>query len=79
MRRDKIIIGKFHAGTLVKRKWVTEASKRRARRQGRVVDEVGIILNVDNAFGVWCTVWFPDKQIKKECKMNNLEMLHAEM
>jgi hypothetical protein len=48
----------MQVGDLVKMKWVTFASKRRAKAYGRPVDEPGFIVELS---GIACKVVFPSQ------------------
>ena len=69
----------MNVGDLVKRRWITLAQKRRAINHGRVVDEVGIVIEIDFLNPAWVMVWFAaarKRQRFKECKKENLEVMN---
>ena len=66
-------------GDIVKRKWITFAQKRRALQHGRIVDEIGIVVDLDFINTDWCLVWFASREDIgfKHCKKKNLETVNA--
>ena len=65
----------MEVGTLVRRKWVTHAQRRRALKQERIVDEIGLVVHLDFINPRWCMVWFSTRDVFKECLRENLEVI----